>query len=565
MSSEDKSQRNRETRRTGLPEKQGLYDPQFEHESCGVGFVVNIKGRKSHALVRQALTILLNLRHRGACGCEPNTGDGAGILLQMPDTFLRQCCGDAGITLPAPGGYGVGNVFLPHDAAERRKCQRWFEEIIQSEGQRLLGWRLVPTNNTHLGQTARAGEPWIQQVFIGCDSRITDPMAFERKLYVIRKRAENVIRYISGKGKREFYIGSLSHRTLVYKGMLAAEQLEDYYPDLLDPSMETALALVHSRFSTNTFPSWERAHPYRYMAHNGEINTLRGNINWMHARQAMFASELFREDLGKVLPVICADGSDSGMFDNCLELLVLSGRSLPHAVMMMIPEPWANHESMSDEKKAFYEYHSCLMEPWDGPASIAFTDGIRIGAVLDRNGLRPSRYYVTKDDLVIMASEVGVLDVPPDRVLAKDRLQPGRMFLVDTEQGRIVDDEEIKREIATAHPYQTWLNQNVVRLEDLPEAPELARPDHETVLRRQQAFGYSFEELRMLLAPMARDGVEALGSMGNDTPLAVLSDKPQLLYNYFKQLFAQVTIPPIDAIRVQQIALGSRERASDQA
>ncbi|HOW64372.1 MAG TPA: glutamate synthase large subunit [Candidatus Paceibacterota bacterium] len=549
MSSEDKSQRNRETRRTGLPEKQGLYDPQFEHESCGVGFVVNIKGRKSHALVRQALTILLNLRHRGACGCEPNTGDGAGILLQMPDTFLRQCCGDAGITLPAPGGYGVGNVFLPHDAAERRKCQRWFEEIIQSEGQRLLGWRLVPTNNTHLGQTARAGEPWIQQVFIGCDSRITDPMAFERKLYVIRKRAENVIRYISGKGKREFYIGSLSHRTLVYKGMLAAEQLEDYYPDLLDPSMETALALVHSRFSTNTFPSWERAHPYRYMAHNGEINTLRGNINWMHARQAMFASELFREDLGKVLPVICADGSDSGMFDNCLELLVLSGRSLPHAVMMMIPEPWANHESMSDEKKAFYEYHSCLMEPWDGPASIAFTDGIRIGAVLDRNGLRPSRYYVTKDDLVIMASEVGVLDVPPDRVLAKDRLQPGRMFLVDTEQGRIVDDEEIKREIATAHPYQTWLNQNVVRLEDLPEAPELARPDHETVLRRQQAFGYSFEELRMLLAPMARDGVEALGSMGNDTPLAVLSDKPQLLYNYFKQLFAQVTNPPIDAIR----------------
>jgi glutamate synthase (ferredoxin) len=549
MSDAVTNQKPSNTVRRGLPEAQGLYDPQFEHDACGVGFVVHIKGQKSHDIVRQALTILLNLRHRGACGCEPNTGDGAGILLQMPHTFLQQGCDDAGIALPAPGQYGAGNVFLPVDAAERRKCQRLFEEIIREEGQSFLGWRTVPVNNTTLGETAKAGEPVVQQAFIGRSPDLTDDLAFERKLYVIRKRAENAIRYIGGKGKRDFYVSSLSFKTLVYKGMFTSEQLAEYYPDLLDPAMETALALVHSRFSTNTFPSWERAHPYRYLAHNGEINTLRGNINWMHARQGMFASALLGEDLAKLLPVICTDGSDSAMFDNCLEMLVLAGRSLPHAIMMMIPEPWSNHPSMSDEKKAFYEYHSCLMEPWDGPASIAFTDGIRIGAVLDRNGLRPSRYYVTKDDLVIMASEVGVLDVPPERVLIKDRLQPGRMFLVDTAQGRIVTDDELKREIAMAQPYRVWLNQNLVRLEDLPEAGSLPEPDHNTVLQRQRAFGYTFEELRMLLAPMAQDGVEAIGSMGNDAPLAVLSDKPQLLNNYFKQLFAQVTNPPIDAIR----------------
>jgi len=534
---------------TGPPPKQGLYDPQFEHDSCGVGFVVNVKGRKSHEIVQQALTVLLNLNHRGACGCEANTGDGAGILLQMPHTFLQQACKAARIKLPPPGKYGVGMVFLPPDPAERKSCEKLFEVIVAEEGQEVLGWRTVPTNNTSLGATAKASEPFMRQVFIRRSSSLKDNAAFERKLYVIRKRAANGVRNSGIKGSHYWYVASLSCNTIVYKGMLMTEQLAQYYPELTDPAMESALALVHSRFSTNTFPSWERGHPYRYAAHNGEINTLRGNINWMRARQAMFESELFGDDVRKILPIINTNGSDSAMFDNCLELLVLAGRSLPHAVMMMIPEPWANHESMSDEKKAFYEFHSCLMEPWDGPASIAFTDGKKIGAVLDRNGLRPSRYYVTKDDLVIMASEVGVLDIPPDRILHKGRLQPGRMFLVDTEEGRIVADEEIKNTIAAAHPYRQWLDKHMVELAHLPEVSHLPEPSHETVLQRQQAFGYTFEDLRIILSPMARDGVEAVGSMGTDTPLAVLSDKSQSLYNYFKQLFAQVTNPPIDCIR----------------
>ena len=418
----------------------------------------------------------------------------------------------------------------------------------------MLGWRTIPTNNTSLGATARNAEPFMRQVFIGRNPKLADDMAFERKLYVIRKRAENTIRY-SGKveGGDFFYISSLSFKTVVYKGMLLTTQLREYYPDLLHPAMESPLALVHSRFSTNTFPSWNRAHPYRYLAHNGEINTLRGNINWMHARQAMFESELFGEDIKKILPVIRTDGSDSAMFDNALELLVLAGRSLPHAVMMMIPEPWTKHESMSPEKKAFYEYHSCLMEPWDGPASIAFTDGKKIGAVLDRNGLRPSRYYVTKDDLVIMASEVGVLDIPPERILQKGRLQPGRMFLVDTEEGRIVADEELKQKIATEQPYRAWLDSNLIRLKAVPDPGILAEPDGEGVIQRQLAFGYTFEDLRLLMLPMAREGTEAVGSMGTDTPLAVLSNKSQPLFNYFKQLFAQVTNPPIDCIREEII------------
>ena len=534
---------------TGLPPKQGLYDPQFEHDACGVGFLVNIKGRKTHEMVRQALRILVNLNHRGACGCEANTGDGAGILLQMPHAFLQQACAEARLSLPSLGEYGVGMVFLPPDAGERGACEKIFESIIAEEGQRLLGWRTVPTNDSSLGQTAKASEPVMRQVFIGRNSKLADDMAFERKLYVIRKRAENAIRYGGLKGGDRFYVSSLSYKTIVYKGMLMPEQVDLFYPDLTNPAMETALALVHSRFSTNTFPSWERSHPYRYMAHNGEINTLRGNINWMRARQAMFESDLFGDDIKKLLPIINTDGSDSAMFDNCLELLVLAGRSLPHAVMMMIPEPWSNHESMSDEKKAFYEYHSCLMEPWDGPASIAFTDGNKIGAVLDRNGLRPSRYYVTKDDLVIMASEVGVLDVAPERILYKGRLQPGRMFLIDTEEGRIVADEEIKEKTAAEQPYRQWLDANMMELAHLPEMPHLPESSHESVLQRQQAFGYTFEDLRILMAPMARDGVEAVGSMGTDTPLAVLSDKSQSLFNYFKQLFAQVTNPPIDCIR----------------
>jgi glutamate synthase (ferredoxin) len=537
-----------------LPPKQGLYDPQFEHDSCGVGFVVNIKGKKSHKIIRDALTVLINLNHRGACGCEANTGDGAGILMQIPHGFFKEVSRKDKIKLPPLGDYGVAMVFLPRDANERRTCEKMFENIVVEEGQKFLGWRTVPTDNALLGATAMAGEPCVQQAFIRRNPKLEDNMAFERKLYVIRKRSERAIRYSGVTGGHWFYISSLSCRTLVYKGMLLTEQMDQFYPDLRNPAMESALALVHSRFSTNTFPSWDRAHPYRYIAHNGEINTLRGNINWMHARQAMFQSDLFGDDLKKLLPIINHDGSDSAMFDNCLEMLVLAGRSLPHAVMMMIPEPWANHATMSDEKKAFYEYHSCLMEPWDGPASIAFTDGKKIGAVLDRNGLRPSRYYVTKDDLVIMASEVGVLDIPPDRILQKGRLQPGRMFLVDTEEGRIVADEELKLKIATEQPYRDWLNRHMLELTTVTaESPQEPEAPHHPVLQRQQAFGYTFEDLRIIMAPMARDGVEAVGSMGCDTPPAVLSNKPQLLYSYFQQLFAQVTNPPIDCIREELV------------
>jgi glutamate synthase (ferredoxin) len=445
-------------------------------------------------------------------------------------------------------------VYMPHDPAQRAECETIFAGIVAEEGQRILGWRTIPTSNDSLGATAKASEPFMRQVFVGRNAALTDDLAFERKLYIIRKRAENAIRY-SGKvrGGEYFYLASLSFKTVVYKGMLMPAQVAPYYPDLTHPAMETALALVHSRFSTNTFPSWNRAHPYRYLAHNGEINTLRGNINWMHAGQSHFESDLFGDDIKKILPIINTDGSDSAMFDNCLELLVMAGRELPHAMMMMIPEPWENHESMSPEKRAFYEYHSCLMEPWDGPASIAFTDGTKIGAVLDRNGLRPSRYYVTKDDMVIMASEAGVLPIEPERVAYKGRLQPGRMFLVDTEQGRIVADEELKNRFAFEHPYQQWLDEHHVLLENLPDPGFRSEPGHQTVMQRQQAFGYTFEDLRFIVGPMANDGVQPLGSMGTDTPLAVLSEKPQLLYNYFKQLFAQVTNPPIDPIREEII------------
>ena len=531
------------------PRKQGLYDPRFEHDACGVGFIVHKTGKKSHDIVEQALTILLNLDHRGACGAEKNTGDGAGILCQIPDLFFRKVTRDLGFTLPAAGQYGVGMLYTAPDAEIRGKGRQEFEKIAAEEGLKVLGWRDVPTDNSSLGNSAKSTEPFIEQVFIERDANLSDDMAFERKLYVIRKRS-----HLSRQSfNRYWYPCSISSRTIVYKGQLMPVQVGDYFPDLHDPDFQSALGLVHSRFSTNTFPSWERAHPYRYIAHNGEINTLRGNINWMHARQSMFASPLFGEDIKKIQPVINIEGSDSLIFDNALELMVLSGRSLPHAVMMMIPEPWAAHESMSDEKKAFYEYHSCLMEPWDGPASIAFTDGTMMGAVLDRNGLRPSRYYVTKDDLVIMASEAGVLPIEPERVAFKGRLQPGRMFLVDMKEGRIVADEEIKEAIAKAHPYRQWLNQNLVNLDDLPTV-ETAPPETAVSLIQQQtAFGYTFEELRLLLAPMGRDGVEAVGSMGSDTPLAVLSDRPKLLYDYFQQLFAQVTNPPIDSIREEII------------
>ncbi|HZU35691.1 MAG TPA: glutamate synthase central domain-containing protein, partial [Gemmataceae bacterium] len=508
------------------PGKQGLYDPAYEHDACGVGFVVDLKGRKSHDLVQKGIEVLLHLEHRGACGCEKNTGDGAGILIQTPDRFLRQEAERLGLRLPEYGSYATGLVFLPTNADERRRCEGLFESVIRSEGQHVLGWRPVPTNNTMLGYTARASEPVIRQVFIGRAGSVADEAGFERKLYVIRKRVESAVRGADLCQRSMFYVPSFSYKTIIYKGMLKSNQIAAYYPDLCDPAVETALAMVHSRFSTNTFPNWARAHPYRYLAHNGEINTLRGNINWMHARQSLFRSGLFGEDLQKILPVIDTDGSDSAMFDNALELLVMAGRSLPHAMMMMIPEPWSGHETMSAAKKAFYEYHACLMEPWDGPASIAFTDGVRIGAVLDRNGLRPSRYYVTKDGLVVMASEVGVLDIPAAQVESKGRLQPGRMFLVDTEQGRIITDDELKEEIATAQPYGQWLAENLVPLEELPPSPLGHEPDHETVVQRQQAFGYTSEDLRLLMGPMAAGANEAVGSMGTDTPLAVLSDKP---------------------------------------
>jgi glutamate synthase (ferredoxin) len=545
------SQKMDEMKQNGLPSKQGLYDPQFEHDACGVGFIVNTKGNKSHEIVRQALTILINLDHRGAVGCEPNTGDGAGILLQVPDKFLRKATKPLKITLPKPGQYGVGMVFTSRDKAIREKTCSIFNKIVEEENLTVLGWRDVPTSNSSLGNTAKASEPFVRQVFIQRCPKCANELAFERKLYIIRQRALNEIR--AAGIDTAWYISSLSSRTIVYKGMLMPAQVDRYYPELLDPAMDTALALVHSRFSTNTFPSWDRSHPYRYLAHNGEINTLRGNINWMRARQSLFQSDVFGDNIKKILPVINEDGSDSAMFDNCLELLVLAGRPLPHAMMMMVPEPWENHESMPVAKRAFYEYHSCLMEPWDGPASMAFTDGNIIGACLDRNGLRPSRYYVTKDDLVIMASEAGVLPIEPERILRKGRLQPGRMFLVDLQQGRIVSDDELKNKYASEQPYQEWLDKNHILLEDLPEAKDVKPSEPETLIPRQQAFGYTFEDLRTIITPMARDGVQPIGSMGTDTPLAVLSNRSTLLYNYFKQLFAQVTNPPIDPIREELI------------
>jgi glutamate synthase (ferredoxin) len=558
-----------------VPKGQGLYDPRAEHDACGVGFVVDMKGRRSHDIVRKALRVLINLEHRGACGCEANTGDGAGIIVQTPDAFLRKV---VPFTLPAAGTYGAGLVFLPREERDRDAIKDLIARIVDEEGQTLLGWRDVPTDNSLVGDSARATQPVFQQLFIArgdtavaqsgpaslhrpfaASSDATAGAAFERKLYVIRKRIEHAVDAleINALSRRFFYIVSLSANTLIYKGMLTAQQLEPMFPDLSDEGLESSLALVHQRFSTNTFPSWPLAHPYRFIAHNGEINTLRGNINWMRAREGLLRSDLLGADLQKILPVIREGGSDTAIFDNVLELLVMAGRSLPHALLMMIPEPWSGHKEMSADRKAFYEYHSSLMEPWDGPASIAFTDGTVIGAVLDRNGLRPSRYYVTKDDLVIMASEVGVLDIPPEDVLFKERLHPGRIFLVDTSKGRIVDDEEIKRELAGQHPYREWLQTYLVDIDDLPAA-RAEEPDHETVLRRQQAFGYTQEDLRVLLAPMAINGEEPVGSMGTDTSLAVLSDRPRLLFDYFKQLFAQVTNPPLDAIREELVtSMGS--------
>ncbi len=534
--------------------RRGLYQPSLEHDACGVGFVANIRGVRSHDVVKNALTVLDNLTHRGGCGCDPETGDGAGILLQVPHEFFARESDRLGFALPAAGAYGVGMLFLPRDPDRRRPWQALVERVVAEEGQRVLGWRPVPVDESRCGWFARSVMPDIRQVFIGAGSLDGDRDALERKLYVIRKRIEDSA---LGKPADEiFYVCTLSTRTICYKGLLISHQIPKFYPDLADPEMVSAIGVVHQRFSTNTMPSWERAHPYRYVCHNGEINTLRGNVNWMHARERLFSSPIFGDDIAKLRPIIDPSGSDSAMFDNALELLVHTGRSLPHAIMMMIPEAWQKHESMNAEKRAFYEYHAALMEPWDGPASIAFTDGTVVGAVLDRNGLRPSRYVVTKDGLVVMASEVGVLDIPPENVLCKNRLQPGRMFLVDTALGRIIDDDELKQAMASRRPYRAWLDANLVRLAERPPPAAADMPpvcDRDTLRTRQLAHGYTLEELRMLMAPMAINAQEAVGSMGNDTPLAVLSDRPQLLFHYFKQLFAQVTNPPIDPIREELV------------
>ncbi len=540
----------------GLPSAQGLYNPAFEHDSCGVGFIVHLKGQKSHKIIEDGITALEHLAHRGATGSEANTGDGAGVLIQLPHDFFRHVCAHEGIRLPEKGHYGVGLFFASRDERARHQAMSLFQLVVEEEGQHLLGWRRVPTNNASIGKTALAAEPEMYHVFIGRGKDVPDQDAFERKLYVIRKRFEHYLVRFGLRDAETFYFPSLSSRTLVYKGMLMAVQLREYFPDLSDPRMTSALCMFHSRFSTNTFPSWKLAHPYRMIAHNGEINTLRGNINWMRARESLLRSPLFEDGSGlltsgiqRIVPIIDEKGSDTACFDNVLELLVMAGRPIHHAIMMMIPEPWDGHETMTQEKKDFYEYHSCLMEPWDGPASIAFTDGRTIGAVLDRNGLRPSRYIVTKDDLVIMASEVGVLPIEPERVLYKGRLQPGRMFLIRLDEGRIVDDAELKHTMATEKPYGEWLRQHLKSFESFPEAPAPSRLEGDDLLEQQMAFGYTVEDLKYILSPMAKNGEEAVGSMGNDAALAVLSDRPQLLYNYFKQLFAQVTNPPLDAIR----------------
>ena len=536
----------------GFPKKQGLYDPVFEHDSCGIGFLVQLSGEQSHEIVKNALSCLCNLNHRGAQGAEVDTGDGAGVLIQMPDRFYREVMAEGEILLPPVGFYAAGLFFAKGTDSQNEKVKALFEEIVRDEGQKILGWRYPARNNKILGASALAAEPEITMPFVERSKNIDSQDAFERRLYVIRKRFESELEKRGLGNLDSYYFPSLSSRTIVYKGMLTPDQLGDYYPELGDERVESALAMYHSRFSTNTFPSWKLAHPYRTIVHNGEINTLRGNKNWMKAREAFFESPYF-EDIEKVLPIIDEDGSDTACLDNAVEFLTLAGRPIEHVMMMLIPEAWSGHETMDEQKKAFYEYHSLLTEPWDGPASVGFTDGKTIGAVLDRNGLRPSRYVVTKDGLVIMGSEVGVLPVQPDEVLTKGRLEPGRMFLVSLEEGRIIEDAELKERFASQKPYSEWLKNNLVQLEDL-EPGEVGSPINGQALVEQQiAFGYSVEDQKYHLAPMALAGQEAIGSMGSDTPLAVLSDRSQSLYNYFKQLFAQVTNPPLDAMREELV------------
>ncbi len=538
----------------GRPVRQGLYDPANEHDACGVGFVAHIRKQPSHQIVRDALMMLENMDHRGACGCEANTGDGAGILTGLPYEFLEKVARrDAGMDLPGRGKYGAGIVFLPPDPAQRARCKAILETTIAEEGGKLLGWRKVPQDNSMIGNVAKQTEPRMEMLFVAAADPSLEGDALERKLYLIRKHGSRRVGEESPDSAQVFYICSLSSKVIIYKGQLTSHQVSQYFADLRDETFQSHLAMVHSRFSTNTFPSWDRAQPMRFMSHNGEINTLRGNLNWMHAREGVMRSELFGDDLAKLYPVAEPDCSDSGTFDNVLEFLLMNGRTLQEAVMMMVPEAWQNHESMSDAKKAFYEYHSCLMEPWGGPASIAFTDGHYIGAVLDRNGLRPSRYYVTHDDRVIMASEVGVIPLPPEAVKIKGRLQPGRMFLVDFEQGRIIDDQELKAEFAGRRPYAKWLREGRITLPDLRTSHEPHGFDPDSLLARMQAFGYTTETVSFMLVPLIQQKRDPVGSMGNDAALACLSDQPRMLYDYFKQLFAQVTNPAIDSIREEVV------------
>ncbi|GAB6052628.1 glutamate synthase large subunit [Magnetospira thiophila] len=540
-------------RAAGYPAPQGLYDPAHEHDACGVGFICHVKNQKSHHVVTQGLEILKNLTHRGAVGADPLAGDGAGILIQIPDAFLREEAAALNITLPDIGFYGVGMIFLPKEESSRATCIARIEKIVAEEGQTVLGWRDVPTDNSGLGESVVKVEPAIRQLFIARAATLAEQDAFERKLYVIHKRVQIECRQIDVPDARMVYVPSMSSRTLVYKGMLLADQVDAYYADLNDERMVSALALVHQRFSTNTFPSWELAHPFRMICHNGEINTLRGNINWMNARRNNMVSDLLGEDLGKIWPVIAEGQSDSASFDNALELLVQGGYSMAHAMMMMIPEAWSDNPFMDAHRKAFYEYHAALMEPWDGPAAVCFTDGRQIGATLDRNGLRPARYLVTDDDFVVMGSEMGVLPVPEHKIVRKWRLQPGKMLLIDLEQGRIISDEEMKKQLSRSQPYRRWLAETQIMLEH--QAPQVAAmaPDDDTLLLRQKAFGYTQEDIKFFLKPMAVSGQDPVGSMGSTSALAVLSDKSRLLYDYFRQKFAQVTNPPIDPIREELV------------
>ncbi len=534
-----------------LPQAQGLYDPANEHDACGIGFVANIKGEASHEIVLKGMEILVNLAHRGACGCDPETGDGAGILIQIPHEFFAKDAPNHKFTLPARGQYGVAMCFLPVELQQRLTCEGLLEKISREEGLTVLGWRDTPVEADAIGRIARASQPYIEQCFVGRPSGLSDD-EFERKLYVVRKRMEKAVLESDIRDKSFFYIPSFSFRTIVYKGLLLAHQIGEFYSELLDPDTKSALCLVHQRFSTNTFPTWQLAHPFRYMCHNGEINTVRGNVNWMNARQSVMSTPVF-DDFKKLGNIIQHGVSDSAALDNAVELLTMAGRKLPHVMAMLIPEAWDADSTMSPTKKAFYEYHASMTEPWDGPAAVAFTDGRMIGATLDRNGLRPARYLVTKGGWIVMASETGVLPFRPEEIESKGRLQPGRMLVVDLEQGRIVPDDEVKESLAARQPYAEWLRDNQLTLDDLPNPTRMQTPGHATILTRQRCFGYTDEDLRTLITPMVVDGAEAIGSMGNDTPLACLSDKPQSLFNYFKQLFAQVTNPPIDPIREEMV------------